>query len=140
VLVRSEIDNMAFAFGLSETTRTHVERFGRAEIGDDDAQQIQLTKSLTWKLTSLAMFTPLLAFRYLGLQVSAALWLGLAMPIATGLAVSLVGAWAAGTLEAKRDPALSVWACRARAGVAAGIMWTSVAVGPFLLIIGFVLS
>lgn len=59
------VDNEAFAFALPDHIRTHVEEYGRAEVGKKEARVLNAVKTWTWIPQCVAMIFPVLAVKYI---------------------------------------------------------------------------
>ena len=58
------VDNEAFAYALPDHIRTHVEQYGRAEIGDREGRQLNSVKAWTWAPLLGAMVGVVLAAKH----------------------------------------------------------------------------
>lgn len=59
------VDNEAFAYALPDHIRTHVEEYGRAEVGAKEAGTLNAVKTWTWIPQIAAMVLPVLAVKHL---------------------------------------------------------------------------
>ena len=59
------VDNEAFAYGLPEHIRAHVEEYGRTEIGAREALVLNTAKAWTWRPLLTGMLLPVFATKYL---------------------------------------------------------------------------
>ena len=59
------VDNEAFAYALPDHIRTHVEEYGRAELGEKEAGVLNAVKTWTWIPLVAAMVFPVLAVKHL---------------------------------------------------------------------------
>ena len=79
------VDNEAFAYALPDHIRTHVEEYGRAELGEKEAGVLNAVKTWTWIPLVAAMVFPVLAVKRLhdpaGGWMGEPFWVALFVPL-----------------------------------------------------------